>query len=146
MKPPALARKSFKAEDLVTADDTNEEHAKFCHDLVERAAASPTKVRSRRTFIVRRARRPHFVSGIDRRRQLGRGRRRSGTGYVFVNSKDEASIGWIEKKAEGAAVTYDRNSIVGPTSRFQWSEGDPRRGNSDAGEKAWPCQKPPWGA
>ena len=43
-------------------------------------------------------------------------------------------------------IGYDRNSIVGPTSRFQWFEGDPRRGNIvNAGEHAWPCQKPPWG-
>ncbi len=55
-------------------------------------------------------------------------------------------MGWIEKKADGAAVKYDRNSVVGPTSRFQWSEGDPRRGNIlNSGAKAWPCQKPPWG-
>jgi quinoprotein glucose dehydrogenase len=41
---------------------------------------------------------------------------------------------------------FDRNSIVGPMSRFQWSEGDPRIGNiPHAGEHAWPCQKPPWG-
>jgi quinoprotein glucose dehydrogenase len=67
-------------------------------------------------------------------------------GYVFVNSQDEASFGWIEKKATGAAVQYDRNSILGPTSRFQWSEGTPRSGNIvNSGEHAWPCQKPPWG-
>jgi quinoprotein glucose dehydrogenase len=42
-------------------------------------------------------------------------------------------------------VPYDRNSIVGPTSRFQWSEGG-RTGNLvGSGAKAWPCQKPPWG-
>jgi quinoprotein glucose dehydrogenase len=67
-------------------------------------------------------------------------------GYVFVNSIDEASIGWIEKKADGSAVQYDRNSIVGPTSRFQWAEGNPRSGNiQGAGEHGWPCQRPPWG-
>ena len=63
-------------------------------------------------------------------------------GYFFVNSSNEASIGWIEKKAQGSPVLFDRNSIVGPMSRFQWSEGDPGIGNiPHAGEHAWPCQK-----
>src|SRR5205823_855045 len=63
------------------------------------------------------------------------------------NTQDEASIGWIEKTAAGQRGNgYRRNSIVGPTSRFQWSEGDPRSGNiNNAGAHAWPCQKPPWG-
>jgi glucose dehydrogenase len=67
-------------------------------------------------------------------------------GYFFVNTIDEGSIGWIEDKPAGSKVLKDRNSIVGPTSRFQWSEGDPRFGNiRNASEHAWPCQKPPWG-
>jgi quinoprotein glucose dehydrogenase len=67
-------------------------------------------------------------------------------GYVFVNTMDEASIGWVEKKPETSRVPYDRNSVLGPTSRFQWFEGDPRSGNiNHAGAHAWPCQKPPWG-
>src|SRR6202011_1645435 len=57
------------------------------------------------------------------------------------------SIGWIEKTPEGQRGDgYRRNSIFGPTSRFQWSEGDPRSGNiNNAGGRAWPCQKPPGG-
>jgi quinoprotein glucose dehydrogenase len=40
----------------------------------------------------------------------------------------------------------DRNSIVGPMSRFQWFNGDPAIGNiRGAGDHGWPCQKPPWG-
>ncbi len=67
-------------------------------------------------------------------------------GYVFVNSIDEGSIGWIEDKPAGSPVPMDRNSIVGPMSRFQWAEGNPLAGNiRGAGEHAWPCQKPPWG-
>ena len=37
VKPPALARVSYKAEDIVTASDTNEEHARFCQDLAARS-------------------------------------------------------------------------------------------------------------
>jgi glucose dehydrogenase len=149
VKPPALARTSFKPEDIVTAADTNEEHAKFCRELVERsgglindgpftpypfrAAGAPPK--SSVLF-------PGSIGGVN----WGGVAADPALGYIFVNSMDEASIGWIEKKADGAAVPYDRNSIFGPTSRFQWSTGNPRSGNiQGAGERAWPCQKPPWG-
>ena len=60
----------------------------------------------------------------------------AGLGYLFVNSSDEASIGWVEKKPEGSPVLFDRNSIVGPMSRFHWSEGDPRIGNIPALRRA----------
>jgi quinoprotein glucose dehydrogenase len=71
-------------------------------------------------------------------------------GYVFVNTNDEGSIGWVEKTPEGArgrGGEYRRNSIVGATSRFQWSDAAPTSGGNinGAGEHAWPCQKPPWG-
>jgi quinoprotein glucose dehydrogenase len=69
-------------------------------------------------------------------------------GYVFVNTMDEASIGWMElRTGRGGDRTYARNSVVGSTSRFQWRDGDEKGGGNiqGAGEKAWPCQKPPWG-
>jgi quinoprotein glucose dehydrogenase len=146
LKPPPLARVSYKPEDIVTAADTNEEHAKFCRDLVARSGGlynegpfSPYLYRDtgappRSTILF-----PGSIGGVDWGGMAADPR----LGYFFVNSQDEASIGWIEKKPDGR---YDRNSIVGPTSRFQWFEGDPRRGNIvNAGEHAWPCQKPPWG-
>jgi quinoprotein glucose dehydrogenase len=149
VKPPPLARVSYKPEDIVTAADTNEEHAKFCRDLVTRSGGlynegpfTPYVYREkgappRSTILF-----PGSIGGVN----WGGLAADPKTGYVFVNTQDEASIGWIEKKAEGAAVPYDRNSILGPTSRFQWFEGDPRYGNIlHAGERAWPCQKPPWG-
>jgi quinoprotein glucose dehydrogenase len=70
-----------------------------------------------------------------------------GLGYVFVNTNDEASIGWIERSPDGARVPFRRNSIVGPTSRFQWADGDARTGSGNimGGEKGWLCQRPPWG-
>ncbi len=149
VKPPALARNSYKPEEIVTATDTNEDHARFCRDLAERSGgfynAGPFT-----PYLYREAGAPPH-STILFPGSVG-GANWGGTaadpnlGYIFVNTMDEASIGWVEKKPEGARVPYDRNSIVGPTSRFQWSEGDPRSGNiNHAGEHAWPCQRPPWG-
>ncbi len=40
LKPPPLARVSFKPEDLVTAADTTAEHAQACRELVEKNGRS----------------------------------------------------------------------------------------------------------
>jgi len=149
LKPPPLARMSFGVEEIVTAADTNEDHAKFCRGLYQRSGGfynegpfTPYVYREagakpRSTIIF-----PGAIGGVN----WGGTAADPNLGYIFVNSNDEASIGWIEKKPAGSPVLFDRNSIVGPMSRFQWSEGDPRRGNiPNAGEHAWPCQKPPWG-
>jgi glucose dehydrogenase len=149
VKPPALSRMSYGPEDLVTAADTNAEHAKFCFELQARSGGfdnvgpfTPYVYRTEGT-------KPHssiIFPGAIGGANWGGAAADPTFGYFFVNSSDEASIGWIEKKPEGSKVLFDRNSIVGPMSRFQWSEGDPKIGNiPHAGEHAWPCQKPPWG-
>jgi glucose dehydrogenase len=149
VKPPPIARNSYKPEDIVTAADTNEDHAKFCAGLAERSGGlynvgpfTPYVYREAGAKPYSTVLFPGSVGGAN----WGGVAIDPKLGYVFVNTMDEASIGWVEKKADGARVPYDRNSIVGPTSRFQWSEGDGRSGNINrAGEHAWPCQKPPWG-
>jgi quinoprotein glucose dehydrogenase len=146
VKPLPLARVSFGPEEIVSAADTSEEHAKFCRDLYQRSGDfynegpfTPYVYREKgaephSTIIF-----PGAIGGVN----WGGTASDPNLGYIFVNSVDEASIGWIEKKPDGAPVLFDRNSIVGPMSRFQWSEGDPRYGNiRNAGEHAWPCQKP----
>ena len=149
LKPPPLARTSYRPEDIVTAADTNAEHAKFCQDLLERSGGfynqgpfTPYLYRAPGAKPASTILFPGSIGGVD----WGGTAFDSRLGYIFVNSIDEGSIGWIEDKPEGARVLKDRNSIVGPMSRFQWAEGDPRAGNiRNAGERAWPCQKPPWG-
>ncbi len=149
VKPPTLARNRYKPEDIVTAADTTEEHAKFCQGIVERSGGTlinngpytPYPYRAAGSPMKSSILFPGSIGGVN----WGGVAADPKLGYVFVNSMDEASIGWIEKKAQGA-VQYDRMSIFGPTSRFQWSEGNPRSGNLvNSGEHAWPCQKPPWG-
>ena len=149
VKPPELARHHYRPEDIVSAADTNEEHAKFCRELAERSGGlanegpfTPYPFREQGTSPRSIALFPGSVGGAN----WGGTAADPNLGFIFVNTMDEASIGWVEKKADGARVPYDRNSILGPTSRFQWFEGDPRSGNiNHAGEHAWPCQKPPWG-
>jgi quinoprotein glucose dehydrogenase len=151
VKPAPIARTSYKADEIATAADTSAEHAAFCKALEERSGGfvnrgpfTPYLYRApgapaRSTILF-----PGSVGGAN----WGGVASDPGLGYVFVNTMDEASIGWIELRAgRGGGMAYSRNSIVGTTSRFQWSEGRPDGGGNliGSGEKAWPCQKPPWG-
>jgi quinoprotein glucose dehydrogenase len=151
VKPPPIARTSYKSDEIVTAADTTAAHAAFCKALEERSGGfinqgpfTPYVYRApsapaRSTILF-----PGSVGGAN----WGGVAIDPGLGYVFVNTMDEASIGWIELRAgRGGRMAYNRNSVVGTTSRFQWSEGrqDGSGNLVGAGEKAWPCQKPPWG-
>jgi quinoprotein glucose dehydrogenase len=139
---------AYNPEDIVTAADTNAEHAAFCRNLLERSGGfynegpfSPYVFRAPGTKPSSTVIFPGSVGGAN----WGGTASDPNLGYVFVNTMDEGSMGWIEKSPEGARTPYRRNSIVGPTSRFQWAEGDLKTGNIMGGEHGWPCQKPPWG-
>ena len=134
VKPPPLARDSYKPEDIVTAADTNEEHAKFCRDLVERSGGlynegpfTPYLYREdgaqpRSTVLF-----PGSIGGVN----WGGTASDPKLGYVFVNTQDEASIGWIEKKA-GAARQRAYTTATASSDRRRDSsgaKGDPRSGN-----------------
>jgi quinoprotein glucose dehydrogenase len=148
-KPPPIARVSFAPDDVVTAADTNAEHAAFCQDLAKRSGELVSSgsftpyvywepgrpLRSTMLF-------PGSIGGAN----WGGTASDPTLGYVFVNTQDEASIGWVEPAPAGSRLPYRRNSVVGPMPRFQAFEGTPESGNiAGAGEDAWPCQKPPWG-
>jgi quinoprotein glucose dehydrogenase len=149
VKPPPLSRTQYGPEDIVSPDDTTAEHSTFCHELQARSGGfynagpftpyvyRPAGAKPYSTIIF-----PGAIGGTN----WGGAAADPSLGYFFVNSSDEASIGWVEKKPDGAPVMFDRNSVVGPMSRFHWSDGDPKIGNiPHSGEHAWPCQKPPWG-
>jgi glucose dehydrogenase len=151
VKPGPLSRVSYKPEDIVTAAETSAEHAAFCKALEQRSGGfyndgpfTPYRYRAegaapRSTILF-----PGSVGGAN----WGGTASDPSLGYIFVNTMDEASIGWIEKRGvRDGRDLYNRNSVVGATSRFQWSEGRPDGGGNlvGSGEKAWPCQKPPWG-
>jgi outer membrane protein assembly factor BamB len=72
LKPPALARMSFRPEDLVTAGDTTPEHAKACKDTTS-PAASTTLARLRRSYFMKTARLRSQLSSSRARRAVPTG-------------------------------------------------------------------------
>ncbi|HXP88190.1 MAG TPA: PQQ-binding-like beta-propeller repeat protein [Bryobacteraceae bacterium] len=148
VKPPPFGRMSFKMEDLVTAEDTSEEHAKACRDLVEKSGG----VMNDGPFTTWAWRAPNSqpTSSVIFPGAIG-GANWGGTasdpklGYVYVFTNEYASIGWIEKQPEGAPVPYQQASILGNpfNSKFWWHRVDAQ--GRTLGASSWPCQKPPWG-
>lgn len=141
VKPPPIARNSFRPEDLVTAQDTTAEHAQACRDLIAKNGglnnAGPfttwsfrpegAPVKSSLVF-------PGGLGGAN----WGGVAWDPNTKYAFVVTQDDGALGWMEKTAEGSPIPYDRTTLDG---------AGPGRGSFDVriGGVPWPCQKPPWG-
>jgi glucose dehydrogenase len=148
VKPPELARHNFKMEDLVTAEDTTEAHAKACRDLVEKSGPlynagpfTPWVYRAPGAPPTSSVIFPGAIGGTD----WGGVSTDPKLGYVFVNTSDYASIGWIEKMPDGSRVPYDQRSAYGtPVPSKFWDRKTDASG-AVQGEQSWPCQKPPWG-
>lgn len=135
-RPPALARVTYSASDLVTAADTTPEHAKACADLVQQAggvvnkgpftpyAFRPDGAAGPSTLLF-----PGGLGGAN----WGGAAYDPGTGTILVATQDVGALGFIQKAREGFPVPYDK--------------GTPGRGTFDVrlGETNWPCQRPPWG-
>src|SRR5215469_1815030 len=168
LKPPALARTSFTEQDLVTAGDTTEEHARACRAIYEQYGGlhnegpftpllyHPAGAPPKNTVSF-----PGIIGGPN----WGGTATDPKLGYVFVNSSDEGVIGWIDKMPDGAAVPYDHathpapgrfdqvlNRLFTSGSGTSRPEGLPifedRKWDSNGllrGASSWPCQRPPWG-
>jgi quinoprotein glucose dehydrogenase len=154
VKPPPLAKVSFRKEDMVTAADTTPEHARACQELWDRSGGftnegpftpftfhedgAPPK--STISF-------PGGTGGVN----WGGTATDPRTGYVYVNSHDTSLVGWVEKKKPGVTYSfdtagsphiYDRASVdgVGPFHTFSAPAGKDANGR----DVVLPCQRPPW--
>jgi quinoprotein glucose dehydrogenase len=155
VKPPALAKTSFKKEDMVTAEDTTPQHVANCQALWDKSGGfinegpftpfiyhedgAPPK--STISF-------PGGTGGIN----WGGTATDPRTGYIYVNSHDTSLVGWVEKKKPGvdysfdtvgSKLPYDRASVdgVGPFHTFSAPSG---LKNGRGGDIVLPCQRPPW--
>ncbi len=154
LKPPPLARMSFKPEDLVTADDTTPEHAKACKELSDKSGGF-YNVGAFTPFLLQEPDKPPKSSiifpGATGGTNWGGMAVDSKDGYVFGYTQDLGQVGWTEKKKPGVEYAFDehgspleytRASVDGPGPFHTFSvpvkEASGRTIN-------WPCQKPPWG-
>jgi len=157
LKPPPLARNSYNADDLVTADETSPEHAKACQEVLEKNGGTLYNAGPFTAWLYHEEGAPpkttiQFPGGTGGVNWGGAATDPT-DGYVFVHTHDVSLMGWIEKKregvgsygrgTEGSTQIYDRASVNGPgpyngfTATVKDSNGNVL-GN-------WPCQKPPWG-
>ena len=129
LKPPALARVSFKADDLVTAADTTAEHAQACRELVEKNGGvinagpyTPWPFRAEGGPVKSAVVFPGGTGGGN----WGGTASDPATGYVFVHTMDDGLLGWVEKTKDNAPVPYDKTSLNpsgpgrGNFSKFGW--------------------------
>jgi quinoprotein glucose dehydrogenase len=140
LKPPALSRVAFDpAKDLVTAADTNEAHAAACKKLWDDVGfynAGPyTPLNLKADGTPPSLVFPTLTGGvnwggvaIDPKRN-----------YIFVNSKDEASVGWTAPNPRYSEATKDAQV---PYTRVNGPPFAAPRG--DGTEGTWPCHRPPY--
>jgi glucose dehydrogenase len=137
VKPPALARVRYRAEDLVSAGDTTPEHAAACLDMIEKNGG----VYNAGPFTPWKLREPGAAPPISLVFPGGLGGPNWGgtasdpaTGYVFVATQDVGALGFVRRAREGSTVPYEK--VAPQRSTFDVPMGD----------ESWPCQKPPWGS
>jgi quinoprotein glucose dehydrogenase len=156
LKPPPLARNSYKPEDMVTAEDTTPEHVKACQEVLEKNGGKLYNEGPFTGWLLHEDGTPpkttiQFPGGTG-------GSNWGGTAtdphshYVFVQTHDVSLMGWIEKKKPGlnygrgtqdSKQLYDRASVTGPGPYFSFSAMMKDANGKPLG--SWPCQKPPWG-
>ena len=122
LKPPPLARMSFKPEEIAKVTPEQE---KVCMDLYQADGGLHNDGPFTRYGITGSLVFPGTLGasnwhGASYSPELG---------YLFVNIMELADVGKVTKNPEGAKVPYTRSGYA----RF-WNAG-----------KFWPCQAPPWG-
>jgi glucose dehydrogenase len=129
-KPPPLARLSIKPDEIFTGEP---EHEKFCRDLVEKMGGlhnegpyTPYSSKEFRVIFSGQQGGPNY-GGLSVDPKLG---------FVFVNTRDIAGLGKLEKSPDGDAVAYRRTSPLGGRGTFYARFWDP--------SNQLPCQQPPW--
>ena len=129
VKPAPLARLSMKADEVFTGEP---EHEKFCRDLVSRIGGvhnegpyTPYSSKEFRIIFPGQQGGPNY-GGVSLDPRLG---------YVFVNSRNVAGLGRLDKTKEGDQVAYRRFSPLGQGSFYSrfWNPAT-----------QLPCQQPPW--
>ena len=153
-KPADLVRHSWTPDDIVSAADTNEEHASACRALLHSYGG---------TFFNQGAFTPFFLHEEGGPVKASINLPNNGgslwggsaydprSGYIFLNVSEGGSIGFIEKRkqnadygrgTEGSNQSYDRASLSGPGAYQTFSASYKETTGKTV---TLPCIKPPWG-
>jgi quinoprotein glucose dehydrogenase len=136
VKPPPLARVSYKADDLVSATDTTPEHVKACQELIDKIGGvqnagpfTPFGYHAEGAPLASTLVFPGGLGGAN----WGGTAFDPGLRYIYVATQDVGALGSIEKARAGSPFPYEKTT--------------PGRNAFDVrmGDENWPCQKPPWG-
>jgi quinoprotein glucose dehydrogenase len=129
VKPLPLARLAIKPDEVFKGEP---EHEKFCHDLVDKIGGihnegpyTPYSSKEIRVLFPGQTGGANY-GGVSIDPKMG---------YVFVNTRDLAGMGRLDKTPAGDQVAYRRFSPLGAGTVFArfW---DPAN--------QLPCQQPPW--
>ncbi len=156
LKPPALARTDYKAEDIVTADDTNADHAKACQDLSDRSGGfdnhgpfTPWMFHEDGAPPKSTIQFPGGTGGsnwggtsIDPKIRI---HFRADPRHVSdgLDRKEKVRSEFTAAAPKARPQEYDRASVTGPGPYSGFSA--PGKDASGKVVGNWPCQKPPWG-
>jgi len=159
VRPGPLSRVSMTKADMVTAEDTNPEHAAACQAMWDKAGGfynagpyTPFLYHKEGDPPRSTIQLPGGTGGVN----WGGPAADPTTGWVYVNAQSTSLVGWVEKKppnvtysfdAPNSDQPYDRASVDGKGPFFSFSA--PLSGKYDdkgraVGPQA-PCYKPPWG-
>jgi quinoprotein glucose dehydrogenase len=153
-KPQRLVRETWTAADIVTPEDTNAAHAAACRELLAKYGGSFFNAGAFTPFFLHEEGGP--VKASIRIPSNG-GSNWGGTaadptkGWVFVNTSEQAAIGFIEKRkagldygrgTAGSDQLYDRASLSGPGAYTGFNASF----KDESGRQvSLPCIRPPWG-
>ncbi len=122
LKPAPIARVGYAPEDLVTRDDTTAAHADFCRALRERGGGlqssgpfTPYRFRAegkppRSTLVF-----PGSLGGAN----WGGAAADPALGFVFVNTSDVGSLGWLEAAPDDAASSAGESAPTEEAARYR---------------------------
>ncbi len=152
--PEPLSRMWWTPDDVVRLEDTNAEHVANCRALLDSYGGSFFNAGPFTPFFLHEDGDPPRAS-INMPHNGGSNWGGSAadptTGYVFVNTSESGSIGWIEKRdpdgdyGRGTAASsqeYDRGSLSGPGAYSSFSASFTAE---DGSQVTLPCIRPPWG-
>lgn len=154
VKPPRLSRSIWTPSDIVTPEDTNEAHVAACHELLESYGGTFFNAGPFTPFFFHEEGGPVKASinmPMNGGSNWGGSAVNPKTGYVFLNTSEGGSIGYIEKRKEeedygrgtqGSTQAYDRASLSGPGAYSSFSASFV---DENGKRVTLPCIRPPWG-